>query len=146
LPRALLQFVYPAAAVVFDRLVCGRALSVAQLAGVALMAEALIGPERLRAWRAKVAAFPPELGDAMMRHYLAEPTQWKWFGLLLHRDAQVWSRELLIEAGFRHVDIYWEGIDRRSGYGNSVFRKCVRATNSPGWIAFFVASDGPKRA
>jgi hypothetical protein len=55
-------------------------------------------------------------------------------------------RELLIEAGFRHVDIYWEGIDRRSGYGNSIFRKCTRATNSPGWIAFFVASDGPKRA
>jgi len=46
LPRALLQFVYPAAAVVFDRLVCGRALSVAQLAGVALMAEALIGVKR----------------------------------------------------------------------------------------------------
>jgi len=55
-------------------------------------------------------------------------------------------RELLVEAGFRHVDIYWEGIDRRSGYGNSVFRKSTRATNSQGWIAFFVASDGPKRA
>ena len=54
--------------------------------------------------------------------------------------------ELLSEAGFRHVDIYWEGIDRRSGYGDSVFRKTVRATNSQGWIAFFVASDGPKRA
>jgi len=54
----------------------------------------LIAPERLAAWRARVAAFPPALGDAMMRHYLAEPTQWKWFGLLLHRDAQLWSREL----------------------------------------------------
>jgi len=66
-----------------------------------LKAQPLIGPERLQAWRARVVAFPPELGDAMMRHYLAEPTQWKWFGLLLHRDAQLWSRELLVEACYR---------------------------------------------
>jgi len=66
-----------------------------------LKAQPLIGAERLEAWRAKVAAFPAELGDAMMRHYLAEPTQWKWFGLLLNRDAQLWSRQLLVEAGYR---------------------------------------------
>jgi SAM-dependent methyltransferase len=53
--------------------------------------------------------------------------------------------EILREAGFRDVDIYWEGIDHRSGFGNSVFRKTVRAENAPGWIAFFVASDGSKR-
>jgi SAM-dependent methyltransferase len=54
-------------------------------------------------------------------------------------------RELLEEAGFRHVEIFWEGIDRRSGFGNSVFRKTEKAENAPGWIAFFVASDGAKR-
>ena len=54
-------------------------------------------------------------------------------------------REILLEAGFRHVEIYWEGIDRRSGYGNSVFRKTESAENAPGWIAFFIASDGPKK-
>jgi SAM-dependent methyltransferase len=53
--------------------------------------------------------------------------------------------EILREAGFRNVDIYWEGIDKRSGFGNSVFRKTVQGENAPGWIAFFVASDGPKR-
>jgi len=66
-----------------------------------LKAQPLIAPERLEVWRAKVAAFPAVLGDAMMRHYLAEPTQWKWFGLLLHRDAQLWSRQLLVEACYR---------------------------------------------
>jgi|GEM_PF-1882273 len=66
-----------------------------------LKAQPLIGPERLAAWCAQVAAFPPALGDAMMRHYLAEPTPWKWFGLLLHRDAQLWSRELLVQACYR---------------------------------------------
>lgn len=53
--------------------------------------------------------------------------------------------EILREAGFGHVDIYWEGIDRRSGFGNSVFRKVERGETAPGWIAFFVAGDRPKR-
>jgi SAM-dependent methyltransferase len=55
-------------------------------------------------------------------------------------------RELLLEAGFEHVDVYWEGIDRRTGSGNSVFRKVIREHNSPLWIGFFVAWRGPKRA
>jgi SAM-dependent methyltransferase len=55
-------------------------------------------------------------------------------------------RELLLEAGFRHIDIYWEGIDRRTGFGNSVFRKVTTARTDPAWIGFFVASEGPKRA
>ena len=66
-----------------------------------LKAQPLIAPERVETWRTKVAAFPPALGDAMMRHYLAEPTPWRWFGLMLHRDAQLWSRQLLVEAGYR---------------------------------------------
>ena len=66
-----------------------------------LRAEALIAPERLDAWRVKVAAFPQGLADAMMRHHLAELTPWRWFGLLLQRDAQLWSRELLVDACYR---------------------------------------------
>lgn len=66
-----------------------------------LKAQPLIAPERVETWRAKAAAFPPALGDAMMRHYMAEPTPWRWFGLLLHRDAQLWSRQLLVEAVYR---------------------------------------------
>lgn len=57
---------------------------------------------------------------------------------------RVWSipeiREILEEAGFKKLDLYWEGFDRRTGQGNSVFRKVRKAKNSPGWIAFFVAS------
>jgi hypothetical protein len=64
-------------------------------------------------------------------------------------DWRLWTipeiREVLLEAGFRHVDIYWEGIDTRSGFGNSIFRRADRAQNAPGWIAFFVASNEPKR-
>jgi hypothetical protein len=66
-----------------------------------LKAEPLFDADRLAAWRAQVAAFPPALGDAMMRHYLAEPTPWKWFGYLLQRDSALWCRELLVDACFR---------------------------------------------
>jgi len=66
-----------------------------------LKARPLIAPERVAAWRAKVALFPPQLADAMMRHYLKELTPWRWFGLLLQRDAELWSRQLLAEACYR---------------------------------------------
>jgi len=66
-----------------------------------LKAESLIDPARLAAWRAQVARFPQELADAMMRHYLAEPTPWKWFGYLLQRDSALWCRELIVDASFR---------------------------------------------
>ncbi len=54
--------------------------------------------------------------------------------------------ELLREAGFNRIDIYWEDIDRSTGQGNSRFRRVTRAPNSEGWIAFFVASVSSKRA
>ena len=45
---ALLQFVYPAAAVLVDWLVYARALGAVQLLGVALMAVALLGVRQKR--------------------------------------------------------------------------------------------------
>ena len=57
---------------------------------------------------------------------------------------RLWSilevRELLHEAGFRNVEIYWEGFDPRTGIGNSVFRRVTSTQNSAGWIGFFAAS------
>jgi SAM-dependent methyltransferase len=62
---------------------------------------------------------------------------------------RMWSipeiREVLAEAGFGRVDIYWEEIDRRTGFGNSRFRRMTTASNAEGWIAYFVASAGKKR-
>ena len=57
---------------------------------------------------------------------------------------RMWSlpeiREILLEAGFKDLDLYWEGFDTRTGLGNSSFRRVEKAKNSQGWIAFFVAS------
>ena len=68
-----------------------------------LKAEALLGAHRLRQWRARVAKFPPALGDAMMRHHLGEPTPWRWFSYLLHRDSALWCREMQVDACWRLI-------------------------------------------
>jgi len=49
-------------------------------------------------------------------------------------------RELLSEAGFTGVDVYWEGFEKDTGEGNGIFTLARRAENCPGWIALLVAS------
>ena len=56
-------------------------------------------------------------------------------------DWRLWTiaelRELLIEAGFRSADAYWEGADE-DGEGNGEFTKVARAANEDAWIAYVV--------
>jgi SAM-dependent methyltransferase len=58
-------------------------------------------------------------------------------------DWRLWSipevREVLREAGFRTVEVYWEGTESDTGEGDGVFRLTRRTTNHPGWIAYIVA-------
>lgn len=49
-------------------------------------------------------------------------------------------RELLEEAGFSKVDIYWEGIDDDTDEGSGEYERVTKAENMPGWIAFIVAA------
>lgn len=57
-------------------------------------------------------------------------------------DWRLWSipevREVLLAAGFRSVEVYWEGIDPDTDEGNGIFRRVKRAENCPGWNAFIV--------
>ncbi len=59
-------------------------------------------------------------------------------------DWRLWSlpeiRELLQEAGFTEVTVYWEGVDEESGEGNGVYTPCTQGTPDPAWIAYIVAS------
>jgi SAM-dependent methyltransferase len=48
-------------------------------------------------------------------------------------------RELLAEAGFGKVTVYWEGTDPKTGEGNDEFRPTQRGEACPGWIAYLVA-------
>jgi SAM-dependent methyltransferase len=55
-------------------------------------------------------------------------------------DWRLWSlpeiRELLEEAGFREVTVYWDDSDDE---GEESYRPKKRAANQPGWLAYIVA-------
>ena len=46
--------------------------------------------------------------------------------------------ELCKEAGFSHVDVYWEGTDKE-GEGNGIYTAKTSAQSDPCWIAYIVA-------
>ena len=56
-------------------------------------------------------------------------------------DWRFWTipevRELLLEAGFDEVHVYWEG-STSDGEGDGVFRKRKNAPSDPSWIAYVV--------
>ncbi len=58
-------------------------------------------------------------------------------------DWRLWSvgeiRDLLEEAGFRNVGVYWEGTDE-DGEGDGIFRLSLKGDQSPGWIAYITAT------
>lgn len=57
-------------------------------------------------------------------------------------DWRLWTlpelRDILREAGFRDVEVYWEG-DDGSGAGNGIFRRRQTAIEETAWIAYVVA-------
>lgn len=57
-------------------------------------------------------------------------------------DWRLWTlpelQELLLEAGFRRVTVYWQGTNRR-GEPNGVFEPATVGESDPAWIAFLSA-------
>ena len=49
-------------------------------------------------------------------------------------------REVLAEAGFSQVRVYWEGTDPRTGEGDGKFRPADSGEADPAWIAYLVAA------
>lgn len=58
-------------------------------------------------------------------------------------DWRMWTlpelKDVLREAGFRRVDVYWEGTDKKGG-GNGFFRKRRRGDADLAWVAYLVAT------
>jgi cyclopropane fatty-acyl-phospholipid synthase-like methyltransferase len=58
-------------------------------------------------------------------------------------DWRLWTlpevRDLLEEAGFSKVQVYWEGTDTKTMGGNGIFRLSRRGDDSLSWIAYVVA-------
>lgn len=77
-----------------------------------LICRPLFGDTRIAAWKARAAAFPPALGEAMARHYLRFFPAWGLQPYLAGRDATIWYYQTLVEsahnllgalAGLNHV-------------------------------------------
>jgi SAM-dependent methyltransferase len=58
-------------------------------------------------------------------------------------DWRLWSlpelREVLLEAGFDSVSVYWEGTEEETGEGDGVWREETRGEACLGWIAYLAA-------
>ena len=48
-------------------------------------------------------------------------------------------REILYEAGFSQVDIYWEGTDEKKNEGNGIYMPSETGDADPGWVCYVVA-------
>lgn len=51
-------------------------------------------------------------------------------------------REILYEAGFSQVDIYWEGTDVEKNEGNGIYTPSETGDADPGWVCYLVAQAG----
>jgi hypothetical protein len=50
-------------------------------------------------------------------------------------------RELLVEAGFSRVTVYWEGTDPETNEGNGIYQPSEVGDADPGWVCYIVAED-----
>jgi len=48
-------------------------------------------------------------------------------------------REILYEAGFSNVEIYWEGTDKVNNEGNGIYTPSEIGDADPGWVCYIVA-------
>ena len=48
-------------------------------------------------------------------------------------------RELLSEAGFSQVTVYWEGTDEEKNEGNGIYQPAEVGDADPGWVCYIVA-------
>ena len=48
-------------------------------------------------------------------------------------------REILFEAGFSEVAVYWEGTDEESNEGNGIYEPAETGDADPGWVCYIVA-------
>jgi predicted nucleotidyltransferase len=72
----------------------------------------LHGEPLIRQWQAHAAAFPPELAEAMVRHYLKFFPLWSIQDRLASRDAALWIAQGLNEAAYNILGVL-AGLNRR---------------------------------
>ena len=59
-----------------------------------------------------------------------------------YRREGTWSpeiQELLEEAGFSEVTVYWEGTDEKNNEGDGIYKPATVGDADPGWVCYIVA-------
>lgn len=88
------------------------------------------------------ASYNPITGDITCRIHYRFPDASR-METAFEYNWRLWSlpelRELLSEAGFKEVDVYWEGTEEESGEGNGIFERTLQGDADAGWIAYLVA-------
>ncbi|MHC4218933.1 MAG: SAM-dependent methyltransferase [Planctomycetota bacterium] len=88
------------------------------------------------------ATYNPVTGDALNHIHYRFPDGSEIKKAFTY-DWRLWTlpeiQELLREAGFREVTVYWEGTDEETGEGNDVFTPTRRGEACQGWIAYLAA-------
>lgn len=84
-----------------------------KLAEGLLKALPLAGGAALAGWQERLATFPEPLALAMVEHALVKsPTPWRAIEQIMHRDAALWCREIVVDAGYRLL-LALAGLNRR---------------------------------
>ena len=68
-------------------------------------------------------------GTKMRRAFSYE---WRHYGLPEVKD-------VLLDAGFSNVEVYWEGTDEETGEGDGVYELATEVEDEPSWIVYVVA-------
>lgn len=86
--------------------------------------------------------FNPITGEAVCKIHFHFPDKSK----IKNAFTYVWRmwtlpelRELLAEAGFSQVDVYWEGTDEETGEGSGEYYPTLEGEADPAWVAYIVA-------
>ena len=86
--------------------------------------------------------YDPISGDLLCHIHFAFPDGSKMEKAFSY-EWRLWTmpeiNELLLEAGFRKVTVYWEGTDEKTGEGDGEYTPAARGEADPAWISYVVA-------
>jgi len=86
--------------------------------------------------------YDPVKGEILCHIHFAFPDGSKMKRAFTY-DWRLWSlpelQELLTEAGFKRVTVYWQGTDEETGEADGVFKPATQGDADPAWICFVSA-------
>jgi len=88
------------------------------------------------------ASYNPINGDIVCHIHFEFPDKSKIAKAFTY-EWRLWTlpelQELLAEAGFQNITVYWQGTDEETGEGNGIFEPATVGDADPGWISFISA-------